>query len=258
MTATASTPTPSRHRVITESLRDDILRGRFRPGERLPGERDLAARLGVNRSSVREALRRLEQLGLIVIRRGGGATVCELEDASLEVVRHLLFVDGALNRPVLEQLLDVHEMLVVGATRLAVERADEGEVDRALRLLDRLADPHGSDDDFIDAAAALLDLIVAASRNLVLRIARNAVNPLFEARFREARKRLRPSPEVVAPVAAAVASAVAARAAAAAEDGVRRFVRLNRGRAVAALEALHRQGAPLPQPPSLPEEPHVR
>src|SRR5262245_63640403 len=72
---------------IADSLRADILRGRYRPGERLPAERELATRLTVNRGSVREALKKLEQLGLVEIRRGDGAVVRHLHEARIEVVR---------------------------------------------------------------------------------------------------------------------------------------------------------------------------
>ena len=240
----------SRREAIAASLRADILRGRFRPGERLPAERDLAVRLGAHRSSVREALRSLEQLGLVSIRRGGGATVRALREASLEVVPHLLVVDGRLDRALLEQVLDVHELLVAGAARLAVERADDDARLRAHELLGRLADPAASDDAFLDAATALLDLIVEASGNLVLALARRAVNPLFEPRFREVRKRFRPEPARLAPLAAGLDAAIDARDPDAAEDRVRRLLRLHRAPALDALETLHeRLRAPGPDTP---------
>src|SRR5262245_26799715 len=72
---------------IAAGLRQAILRGRYRPGQRLPAERELASRLAVNRGSVREALKKLEQLGLVEIRRGDGALVRHLHEASVEVVR---------------------------------------------------------------------------------------------------------------------------------------------------------------------------
>ncbi len=56
---------------ISAELRDEILRGRYRPGERLPSERDLAQRFEVHRGAVREALKKLEQLGLAKIEAGG-------------------------------------------------------------------------------------------------------------------------------------------------------------------------------------------
>jgi len=56
----------------------------------LPSERELSERLGVNRASAREALKKLEQLGIISIRRGGGARVLPLEEAGLGALSHML------------------------------------------------------------------------------------------------------------------------------------------------------------------------
>lgn len=60
---------------VAEALRDDLARGRFRPGDRLPAETDLATRFGVHRHTVREALARLGREGLVAARRGAGTFV---------------------------------------------------------------------------------------------------------------------------------------------------------------------------------------
>ncbi|MGO1852674.1 MAG: FadR/GntR family transcriptional regulator, partial [Microbacteriaceae bacterium] len=52
-------------RIVLEHIERDLLDGRLGPGDRLPSERELSADLGVGRSSVREALRVLEVMGLI-------------------------------------------------------------------------------------------------------------------------------------------------------------------------------------------------
>jgi GntR family transcriptional repressor for pyruvate dehydrogenase complex len=52
-----------------------ISRGKFKPGERFPSERDMASELGVSRQSIREALYRAEIMGLIEIRQGGGTFI---------------------------------------------------------------------------------------------------------------------------------------------------------------------------------------
>lgn len=71
----AEPATPARAwRVVLESLESDLLEGRLAPGDHLPPERELAANLGVGRSSVREALRVLEVLGLIRTATGSGPT----------------------------------------------------------------------------------------------------------------------------------------------------------------------------------------
>jgi DNA-binding FadR family transcriptional regulator len=58
-------------------LRDAIVSGRHAPGDPLPGERELAAAFAVNRHAVREALRRLQQLGLLRISQGGVTRVLD-------------------------------------------------------------------------------------------------------------------------------------------------------------------------------------
>ncbi len=76
--------TPQRYERIAERLVDEIRTGVLRPGERLPSERDLARRLGVGRSSVREAIAALQLQAIIQTRQGAGSFVAP--DA-LEVVR---------------------------------------------------------------------------------------------------------------------------------------------------------------------------
>lgn len=61
-------------RVVLEKIEADLLEGRLGPGDRLQPERELAAALGVGRSSVREALRVLEVMGLIRTATGSGPT----------------------------------------------------------------------------------------------------------------------------------------------------------------------------------------
>ena len=74
---------------ITQVLRDEILRGQYRPGERLPSERDVAARFETSRGTVREAYKKLEQLGIVSI-QPGGARVVPVQDCTLDVLGPLL------------------------------------------------------------------------------------------------------------------------------------------------------------------------
>ncbi|SFS16344.1 DNA-binding transcriptional regulator, FadR family [Microbacterium sp. cf046] len=70
----AVTPAARAWRLVLEHIEGDLLEGRLTPGDRLPPERELAVRLGVGRSSVREALRVLEVLGLVRTGTGSGPT----------------------------------------------------------------------------------------------------------------------------------------------------------------------------------------
>lgn len=66
---------------IIEQIRDSILSGRFKPGDRVASENELTVNFGVSKASVREALRVLEVMGLVEIRKGvsGGVFVAEVE-----------------------------------------------------------------------------------------------------------------------------------------------------------------------------------
>lgn len=79
---------------IVQKLRTLIAEEQIQPGEKLPSERTLSERLGVGRSSVREALRSLELLGLIETRHGGGTFLCTKQDQRVvEVLASFILKD---------------------------------------------------------------------------------------------------------------------------------------------------------------------
>src|SRR5215475_2314929 len=146
---------------LAEALRAEILRGRYRPGDRLPSERELAARFDVNRLSAREALQQLERLGLVEIKRGG-ARVAALHDASPDVIAHLFETADAPDPALVEQWLDVSELLFTGAVRFALERASDAEIARARELLRALLQG-GEDARYFATLDELSDLIFAGA-----------------------------------------------------------------------------------------------
>jgi len=90
---------------IIAQVRDAVAEGRLRPGERLPSERALAETFGVSRATLREALRSLEALGVVEIRRGaaGGAFAAEPDERLLgDALATLLAFRGATARDLAE------------------------------------------------------------------------------------------------------------------------------------------------------------
>ncbi|WP_405107901.1 GntR family transcriptional regulator [Micromonospora sp. NBC_01405] len=107
-------------------LRDAVVSGAYRPGDTLPGERELAAAFAVNRHAVREALRRLQQLGLVRVSQGGATLVLDWRvhaglDLALSLVRSgdVLPVDTLVR-----DMLEMRACIGVDAARLCAERAD--------------------------------------------------------------------------------------------------------------------------------------
>lgn len=226
----------TRPRTIADRLRSEILRGAYREGERLPAERELAARLDANRGAVREALRMLEQSGLVSVRRGGGATVQPLRDASVEIVRHLLFADGTLDLPLAVQVIDVHEMLLAGASRLAVERGSDEQLERAGELLRALVEAE-AEDERLRLLDRLYALVTEASGNLVLRLVRNTLGPIVAGELRQYQNHLRPPRAELEPQVDAILAGIAARDATATEEAVRALLRDRRERLLKILDA---------------------
>jgi DNA-binding FadR family transcriptional regulator len=164
----------SRSEAIALTLRTEILRGQYRPGERLPSERDLALRFHTGRGAVREALKRLEQLGIASIQHGGARAV-GIEDCTLDVLGPLLDLDELPDPRLLDQVLEVLGVLVNVAARDAIRTASDeqmSEIKRRATMLIR------DDADDLARHAALREFtlyLVGVADHLVLRLILNGL-----------------------------------------------------------------------------------
>jgi GntR family transcriptional repressor for pyruvate dehydrogenase complex len=110
---------------IVEQIRQSMSGGDLKPGDRLMSERDLAERLQVSRPSVREALRLLEVMGFVEIRRGDGAFV---RDAQSDEIIKPLAMFLALERSSLLEMFEVRKIFEAATARLAADRATDDEL----------------------------------------------------------------------------------------------------------------------------------
>jgi GntR family transcriptional repressor for pyruvate dehydrogenase complex len=123
---------------IVEQLRSLILTGQYPPGSKLPPERDLSKRLGVNRASLREALKKLEHLGLVRIRQGDGTRVTNfMETGGIELVQHLLPLAGRNHPELIRDMLELRRIFGREIARLAAFRAGPDAVGRLVALAEK-------------------------------------------------------------------------------------------------------------------------
>ena len=102
--------------LVIEQIRDLIVSGALKPGQRLPGERELAELFGVSRPSVREAIRALGFMGILEIRQGSGTYVANSTSDSVgDALSSLVHT----SRRTLTELMDVRAWLEVGAAERA-------------------------------------------------------------------------------------------------------------------------------------------
>ncbi|MDP6943231.1 MAG: GntR family transcriptional regulator [Myxococcota bacterium] len=173
---------------IFEALRVEILSGDLAPGDRLPPERTLAELHDTNRNTLREALRKLEQIGLVGVRQGQGVTVQDFRQAgTLELLTPFLLEGGDIAErvAVVVDLLHARRHVLQTTIRLVAERRTdedmvrlealaEGQV-RAAAAGDRQAVVRGDIaliDAFFDAAHSLTFRWIA---NSLLTVAREMV-----------------------------------------------------------------------------------
>ncbi len=156
-------------------LREAILSGRYRPGERLPPQRALAADLEVNMASVREALGRLEQLRLVETRHGDATRVLDWRrSGGLEA----LVLHGGVDGSVLRDLFEARRLLLVEAARLAAGRRSREQAASLFELADAVARP-GDDGAALLADWAFMAALVEAAGNLVFQLIMNSVRELY-------------------------------------------------------------------------------
>jgi DNA-binding FadR family transcriptional regulator len=219
---------PSRRRLhedVAEQLRDAILDGRWAAGSKLPPERELAVRFGVNRTSVRDALKVLEALGLVGIRQGDGATVRPLVEASLDVLAPMIFHGGRVDAALLAEMGEVMQPLLREMARTAIARHRPAHLDAIRALRDVLADAGRSRDDRFAALRDLLVLLADITGNRVWQLlARRTRAFLASAPLVAARERLRRDPGRFVPLIDACLAALAAGRRAAALATLERLI----------------------------------
>ena len=172
-TATSTTPSdaaPARAwRTVLETIEADLLEGRLGPGDRLASERDLAASLGVGRSSVREAIRVLEVLGLVRTATGSGPSAGAIIIATPRGgMATLLRLQVAAHGFPLEDVLSTRLLLedaVLGTLAAPDARADLTEV---ARILDAMDADDLSREDFVALDAQFHTALADASGNVVV------------------------------------------------------------------------------------------
>lgn len=167
--------------VVHEQLRQEILGGRLAPGAAVPSERVLAEQLGVNRHAVREALKRLEQAGLVQISQGGPTRVLDWrERGGLEVLLDLIDDPGELPpEELLRAVLELRACIGADASRRCAVRASADARERIAALAAEVAAaraPGGAGDE--TALATYDELwreIVVGAGNLAYRLALNSL-----------------------------------------------------------------------------------
>lgn len=129
------------HEQVLAQIEEKILDGSLRPGQKLPSERELVSALGVSRTSVREALRALEAMGIIESRTGSGPDAGSVITAqSTGALTNLLRLHVALAQISLADLVEIRVQLEQNAARAAASTRTPEDITRLAGLIDAMRD----------------------------------------------------------------------------------------------------------------------
>ncbi|WGL51857.1 FCD domain-containing protein [Nocardioides sp. BP30] len=129
------------YELVVDQIEEQILAGSLRVGERLPGERELAARLEVSRAAVREAIRTLEAQGVVRSSVGSGPDAGTVVSAvPSEALNRLLRLHVALANFPMRDVVEARVMLERFSATLAAAHADEARLAHLLALLEAMDD----------------------------------------------------------------------------------------------------------------------
>jgi DNA-binding FadR family transcriptional regulator len=166
--------------MATRGKRDDtmkqieamILARKLRSGDRLPSERQLQVKYGIGRGTVREALRSLQQEGLIEVKRGarGGAFVKEVDSERVSETLATLIRHGGVS---IEHLAEFREVIEPATAAFAAERATPEDIVKLRGLL-------GQGKELVKRGKRNLEGFYEWELNMHTELGRISRNPLFE------------------------------------------------------------------------------
>lgn len=168
-------------------MRDQLLSGRLKSGDRLLSERDLAQALGVSRPVIREALRALAALGAVEIQRGHGTIVCKPDFTALADFFSFVLAQQA---DVVDDVMEARIAIERHAIRLACKRALAGDIEKVAHAFQRIMDTM---DDAVKGGAAdfhFHTMIVEAAHSATLSSVYAVIANLLQRSHMERREQI--------------------------------------------------------------------
>ncbi len=165
---------------IALNLEKAILKGEYPSGSRFPPERELAERYQVSRSTIREAVGMLAQLGLVETLPQSGTYVSNyLTEGSLDLLLHIMKTSETVDADVILSLMEFRRMSELFAVRKAVLAATEEDTVKLAGIIRKEQDPTAGPMDVAECDYALHYSLVELADNLVLQLLFNSFKPVY-------------------------------------------------------------------------------
>lgn len=171
---------------VIEQIKNMIIDGTLKKGDRLPSERELVENLEVSRTSVREAIRALQIMGLIECRQGEGNFIKQnFENTLLEPISIMFMLQES--NP--EEILDVRRIIEIETVALAVDKINEEQLEELKRISDSFKVCRNENKN-VKYDKEFHYKIAKASGNLLIINILNAMSSLMDSFLKDARRKI--------------------------------------------------------------------
>lgn len=154
---------------IIDTFTEAIIKGEFKPGEKIPSEMELCERLQVGRSSLREAIKILVAYGVLSIHRGDGTYI---QDSFSEKMLYPVIYGIILQKDSSKSLFDMRQIIDAGSIQLSMDKWNDEmlqQIEAGLENLRKVSTADNATPEAIFVAdTAFHDLIVKATHNEIL------------------------------------------------------------------------------------------
>ncbi len=161
--------TPLQRTTLTEAAFEQLIahvvNGNWKAGDRIPPERDLCQQLGIARTSLREALKALELIGMLDSRVGDGTFVCPRSEF---LSRPLLWAFSGASHNQLHEIMEARTTIEESIAAMAAERASEKAIAEIGAAVQMMRDNIARGESILDADMAFHLALAAAAQNTVL------------------------------------------------------------------------------------------
>jgi len=166
-------------RVVTDQIKDALLQGQLKPGDYLPSETELSEKLGVGKSSVREAVKMLEAIGVVEIIKGHGSRIrTRIDSDSLNPLVFSLILQNSGDH---EKLLEFRLMAETAASRIAAKRITEKDLDSLRKLLTVMKAKMDAGEKTVDDDVRFHTIIYDSTQNPFISCLGLAIMSLFKS-----------------------------------------------------------------------------
>ncbi|OOM76121.1 HTH-type transcriptional regulator LutR [Clostridium puniceum] len=171
---------------VIEQIKSKIKSGEIKKGDRLPSEREMAESIGVSRTSVREAIRALEVVGLVESKQGAGNYIKTNFDNSLFEPLSVMFM---LQESSVKEMYDLRETLELQCAKLSAENIEDNELALLTAIVDRMYIA-GSEEESLELDIKFHYLIAKASRNVLLINVLDVISQLMDEFIQKSRMQI--------------------------------------------------------------------